>query len=101
MGKRIGMSGKGARETGMKMMVTDEDILRFLRKNWHRFPSHMVLMQAAVRALWPGGAPQDGGERVVRLCLQESTQQPIAYPGQASTSTGSAPLAARLGTMPL
>jgi hypothetical protein len=85
----------------MNQKITDEKILGYLRKNWHRFPSHMALMQAAVQSLWPDGAPQDGGERVVRLCLQESTQQPIVYPDPTSTSAGSAPLPAKLGTMPL
>jgi hypothetical protein len=84
----------------MGKMVTDDDILSFLRTNWHSFPSHMVLMQKAVRALWPEGAPRDGGERVVRLCLQESVQHPVMDSGQPSVPPGSRPLP-RLGTMPL
>jgi len=52
--------------------VTDHDIRHFLRTNWHVYPSQIMLMQAAVQRIWPGGPPADGGERVVSICLEEN-----------------------------
>ena len=53
--------------------VTDKDIKHFLRTNWHVYPSQIMLMQEAVERIWPEGPPPDGGERVVRICLQENS----------------------------
>lgn len=52
--------------------VTDEDIRKFLRKNWHVYPSQIMLMQETVQRLWPAEPPPESGERVVRICLQEN-----------------------------
>lgn len=52
--------------------VTDEDIRHFLRTNWQVYPSQIMLMQAAVQRIWPEGPPSDGGESVVRICLEEN-----------------------------
>lgn len=85
----------------MEYTVTDEEILQFLRLNWHSFPSQMALMQKAVRTLWPDGPPEEAGERVVRLCLEESTQRSAPSADPLPPSHGSRPFRARLGTMPL
>lgn len=53
----------------MERDVSDDDIRQFLVQNALRYPSQVSLMQAAVRRLWPDGAPEEGVERVVRLCL--------------------------------
>lgn len=60
----------------MRMQITDEDIRTFLRKNWVNYPSQIALMQETIRLLWPGGAPTNGHERVVRLCLEDTTYRP-------------------------
>ncbi|HEY43408.1 MAG TPA: hypothetical protein G4O11_05430 [Anaerolineae bacterium] len=62
----------------MNRQITDEDIRTFLRKNWVNYPSQISLMQGTIRLLWPGGAPTNGHERVVRLCLEETRLRPNA-----------------------
>lgn len=62
----------------MCRQITDEDIRAFLRKNWVNYPSQISLMQETIRLLWPGGAPTNGHERVVRLCLEETRLRPGA-----------------------
>ena len=54
------------------LSVTDEDIRNFLRKNWHVYPSQIMLLQEAVQRLWPADPPPESGVRVVRICLQEN-----------------------------
>ena len=53
----------------MAMVIRDGDIEVFLRRNAGQYPSQVSLIQAAVRLLWPHGAPTGGAERVVRVCL--------------------------------
>ena len=53
----------------MPATISDGDIETFLRRNAGEFPSQISLIQAAVRLLWPKGAPTGGAERVVRVCL--------------------------------
>ena len=53
----------------MPATISDGDIETFLRRNAGEFPSQTSLIQAAVRLLWPKGAPTGGAERVVRVCL--------------------------------
>jgi hypothetical protein len=60
----------------MNRHITDDDIRAFLRKNWVNYPSQISLMQETIRLLWPRGAPTNGHERVVRLCLEEIRVQP-------------------------
>ena len=55
----------------MPTTISDSDIETFLRRNASEYPSQISLIQAAVRLLWPTGAPSGGAERVVRLCLGE------------------------------
>lgn len=52
--------------------VNDYDIEVFLRQNAGRYSSQVSLIQAAVRSLWPLGAPTGAAERVVRVCLGRS-----------------------------
>lgn len=82
----------------MDRPVTDEDIRTFLRVNRSRYPSQIALMQAAMRLLWPNGAPTAAGLRLARLVLQESNA-----PSQKWTRHGTAPLppAHTRGTEPL
>lgn len=56
----------------MDRPVTDEDILTFLRVNRSKYPSQIALMQAAIRLLWPRGAPTAAAHRLARLVLQEA-----------------------------
>jgi hypothetical protein len=56
----------------MYRQITDDDIKKFLKSNSKHHPTQISLLQAAVRQLWPDGPPTDGGERVVRLCLEEN-----------------------------
>lgn len=56
----------------MRRQITDEDIKKFLKSNSKYYPTQMSLLQAAVRQLWPEGPPTDGGERVVRMCLEDN-----------------------------
>lgn len=56
----------------MDRPVTDEDILTFLRVNRSKYPSQIALMQAAVRLLWPRGAPTAAAHRLARLVLSEA-----------------------------
>ena len=53
----------------MPTTITDGDIETFLRRNAGEYPSQISLIQAAVRLLWPKGAPTGGAERVVLMCL--------------------------------
>ena len=53
----------------MPTTISDNDIAVFLRRNAGEYPSQISLIQAAVRLLWPNGAPEGGAERVVRVCL--------------------------------
>lgn len=53
----------------MPTTISDGDIETFLRRNAVEYPSQISLIQAAVRLLWPKGAPTGGAERVVRVCL--------------------------------
>jgi hypothetical protein len=53
----------------MPIGISDSDIEFFLRRNAQDYPSQISLIQAAVRLLWPDGAPAGGAERVVRVCL--------------------------------
>jgi hypothetical protein len=82
----------------MNRPVTDEDIRTFLRVNRSRYPSQIALMQAAMRLLWPSGAPTAAGLRLARLVLQEANS-----PGQKWTRHGTTPLppAHTRGTEPL
>ena len=54
----------------MPTTISDGDIETFLRRNAGEYPSQISLIQAAVRLLWPKGAPTGGAERVVRVCLR-------------------------------
>ena len=56
----------------MQRVITDEDILTFLRKNWSSYPSQVTLIQAAIDVLWPEGTSTNSSERVVRVILQEN-----------------------------
>ena len=63
----------------MPATISDGDIETFLWRNAGEFPSQISLIQAAVRLLWPKGAPTGGAERVVRVCLgQRHVGIPIA-----------------------
>jgi hypothetical protein len=53
----------------MPTTISDSDIETFLRRNASEYPSQISLIQAAVRLLWPKGAPTGGAERVVLVCL--------------------------------
>ena len=66
----------------MPTTISDGDIETFLRRNAGEYPSQISLIQAAVRLLWPKGAPSGGAERVVRVCLG---QRPDGIP-RASAS---------------
>lgn len=57
----------------MERPVTDEDILTFLRVNRGNYPSQIALMQAAIRLLWPHGAPTAAALRLARLVLSEAS----------------------------
>ena len=46
----------------MPATISDGDIETFLRRNAGEFPSQTSLIQAAVRLLWPKGAPTGGAE---------------------------------------
>jgi hypothetical protein len=89
------------KEAAVDHTVSDEEILRFLRSNWHSYPSQMTLMQKTVRALWADDPPGNAGERVVRLCLEESMQRGAARVDVQVPSQGTQPLQTGLGTMPL
>ena len=53
----------------MPTTISDGDIETFLRRNADEYPSQISLIQAAIRLLWPKGAPTGGAERVGRVCL--------------------------------
>ena len=53
----------------MPATISDSDIETFFRRNAGEYPSQISLIQAAVRLLWPKGAPSGGAERVVLMCL--------------------------------
>ena len=53
----------------MPTTISDGDIETFLRRNAGEYPSQIRLIQAAVRLLWPKGAPTGGAERVVLVGL--------------------------------
>lgn len=78
----------------MDRPVTDEDILTFLRVNRSKYPSQIALMQAAVRLLWPHGAPTAAAHRLARLVLQDANR----IPPQPSLKSETGPLP---GTSPL
>lgn len=56
----------------MDRPITDDDILTFLRVNRDKYPSQIALMQAAIRLLWPHGAPTAAAYRLARLVLHEA-----------------------------
>jgi len=58
----------------MPTTISDNDIATFLLRNAREYPSQISLIQAAVRLLWPKGAPTGGAERVVRVCLGQKLQ---------------------------
>ena len=60
----------------MRVQITDEEILTFIRRNWWDYPSQIKLMQDTIQSLWPEGPPTGGHERVVKICLEESLQRP-------------------------
>ncbi len=77
----------------MARVISDDEILAFLRRNAKHYPSQVSLIQAAVGWLWPEGVPTGGAERVVRVCLD----------GTARRLSGSSPsgrLVASPGTSP-
>lgn len=55
----------------MERPITDEDIIKFLRRNKASYASQIELMQAAVQLLWPKGPPTTAGERIARLVMRE------------------------------
>ncbi len=77
----------------MDRPVTDEDILTFLRVNRSKYPSQIALMQAAIRLLWPRGAPTAAAYRLARLVLQDASGGPVEPSLKRETGplTGTAP----------
>lgn len=53
----------------MAICISDRELRALIEQNASAYPSHMALIQATVRMLWPEGPPADGPERVVRACL--------------------------------
>lgn len=84
----------------MDRPITDEDILTFLRVNQNKYPSQIALMQAAIRLLWPRGAPTAAAHRLARLVLQEANGVPVRPSLKRETGPlpGTSPLS---GTQPL
>lgn len=78
----------------MDRPVTDEDILTFLRVNSSKYPSQIALMQAAIRLLWPRGAPTAAAHRLARLVLQEASGGTVRPSLKRETGplSGTAPL---------
>ena len=83
----------------MERPVTDEDIVKFLRFNKAKYISQIELMQAAVQLLWPHGPPNDAGQRIAKLVMQElnSYGRPAPQIGTASLGTGPLPQTSPLG----
>lgn len=82
----------------MERLLTDDDILTFLRVNKRKYPSQIDLLQAAAQLLWPHGPPADAGMRLARLALQEGNH-PLPRPEPASS--GPRRQSGPLGTGPL
>lgn len=84
----------------MDRPVTDDDILTFLRVNRSKYRSQIALMQAAVRLLWPHGAPTAAAYRLARLVLQEAGSAPVrpSLKRENGPLPGTSPLT---GTQPL
>jgi hypothetical protein len=83
----------------MDQQISDDDIRTFLKVNRSRYASQIALMQAAMRLLWPHGAPTAAGLRLAKLVLQEANA-----PAQRQTRRGNAPFLGdrrRRGTAPL
>ena len=83
----------------MERPVTDEDIVKFLRFNKAKYFSQIELMQAAVQLLWPLGPPNDAGNRIAKLVMQElnSYGGPAPQIGTGPLGTGPLPQTSPLG----
>ena len=88
----------------MERPVTDEDIVKFLRFNKAKYISQIELMQAAVQLLWPLGPPNDAGQRIAKLVMQElNSHARLAPPNRNRTTwnwTASPNQPTGLGTFP-